>query len=94
MAEDSILGFLQNKEAISDSHQFAASVGIDHNELENVIKSLLGFEIADAQEFQKDRWFLKEKGRTYAREGSPEVQLFNAVPPEGILGFRERNCRF
>ncbi|KAI0495534.1 hypothetical protein KFK09_021835 [Dendrobium nobile] len=84
MAEDSVLGFLQNNEAIPDSHQFAASVGIDHNELENVIKSLRGFEIVDAQEFQKDRWFLKEEGRTYAREGSPEVQLFNAVPPEGI----------
>lgn len=36
------------------------------------------------QEFQIDRWFLKEEGKTYVREGSPEVQLFNAVPPEGI----------
>ncbi|KAG0502173.1 hypothetical protein HPP92_002245 [Vanilla planifolia] len=84
MAEDSILGFLQNNEVISDSQGFAANVGIDHNELENVIKSLRGFEIIDAQEFQKDRWFLKEEGKNYVREGTPEVQLFEAVPPEGI----------
>ncbi|PKA56109.1 putative phenylalanine--tRNA ligase alpha subunit [Apostasia shenzhenica] len=84
MAEDSILGFLQNNDEIPDSHQFAAGTGIDHIELENIIKSLRGFEIVDAQEFQKDRWFLKDEGKTYAQEGSPEVQLFYAVPPEGI----------
>lgn len=49
MAEEAVLGFLQTNEQISDSHEFATSIGVGHTELENVIKSLKGFEIVDAQ---------------------------------------------
>lgn len=51
MAEDAILGFLQTNDEIADSHQFSASVGVDHTELENVIKRLHGFEIVEAKVF-------------------------------------------
>ncbi|KAJ8500685.1 hypothetical protein OPV22_011237 [Ensete ventricosum] len=84
MAEDAILGFLQTNDEIADSHQFAAGIGVDHTELENVIKRLSGFEIVEAKDFKKDNYLLSEEGKLYALEGSPEVNFFSAVPVEGI----------
>lgn len=51
-AEDAVLEFLQSNEEIPDSHQFATSLGLLHGELENVIKSLHGFQLVVAQVFQ------------------------------------------
>jgi phenylalanyl-tRNA synthetase alpha chain len=60
MAEEAVLGFLQTEEQISDSQEFAASIGVGHTELENVIKSLKGFEIVDAK-VNINRTFLNSK---------------------------------
>lgn len=49
MAEEAILGYLENNAEISDSGQFAAERGLDHNDVVNVIKSLHGFRYVDAQ---------------------------------------------
>lgn len=49
MAEEAILGYLQNHEEISDSGQFATDHGLDHSDVVNVIKSLHGFRYVDAQ---------------------------------------------
>nr|CAD1826997.1 unnamed protein product [Ananas comosus var. bracteatus] len=84
MAEDALLGFLQTHDEISDSHDFAASLGVAHTDLENLIKSLKGFEIVDAKEITRDSWVLTEEGKSYVVNGSPEVQFFLAIPPEGI----------
>ncbi|CAD5165164.1 unnamed protein product [Musa acuminata subsp. malaccensis] len=48
MAKDAILGFLQADDGITDSHEFTAVDGVDHTELENVIKGLNGFEVVEA----------------------------------------------
>ncbi|KAE9448574.1 hypothetical protein C3L33_19521, partial [Rhododendron williamsianum] len=71
-------------EEITDSGQFAAERGIDHQDIANIIKSLHGFKLVDAQDIKRERWVLTEEGKTYATAGSPEVQVFLAVPPEGI----------
>ncbi|KAJ4959486.1 hypothetical protein NE237_026597 [Protea cynaroides] len=84
MAEDAILGFLESNETISDSGQFAADVRIDHNEIINVIKSLHGFRLVDAQDIKRENWVLTDEGKSYTVAGSPEVQLFLAILPEGI----------
>jgi len=84
MAEEAILGFLQSHDEISHSGEFAASEGIDHSELLNVIKSLHGFRLVDAQDIKSEKWILTEEGEAYATSGSPEVQFFLAIPPEGI----------
>ncbi|GFY89695.1 phenylalanyl-tRNA synthetase, putative [Actinidia rufa] len=84
MAEEAVLGFLEKNEEISDSSQFASERGIDHQELTNVIKSLYGFRLVDAQDIKRERWVLTEEGRAYAAAGSPEVQVFLAIPPDGI----------
>lgn len=49
MAEKAILESLKAEDEIPDSQLFAASLGIDHTELENVIKSLRGFEVIETQ---------------------------------------------
>ncbi|CAL5378525.1 unnamed protein product [Camellia sinensis] len=84
MAEEVVLGFLKKNDEISDSGEFASERGIDHQELTNIIKSLHGFRFVDAQAIKRERWVLTEEGRTYAAAGSPEVQVFLAIPPEGI----------
>ena len=51
MAEEAILGYLEKNDEISDSGEFASQTKIDHNEIVNVIKSLHGFRLVDAQVF-------------------------------------------
>lgn len=84
MAEEAILGHLEKNDEIFDSGDFASQSGIDHNEIVNVIKSLHGFRLVDAQDIKREKWVLTDEGKLYAAAGSPEVQLFLAVPPEGI----------
>ncbi|KAK4491397.1 hypothetical protein RD792_002141 [Penstemon davidsonii] len=84
MAEEAVLGYLENNTEISDSGTFAEERGINHDEIVNIIKSLNGFRLVDAQDIKRERWVLTNEGKTYAEDGSPEVQLFLAVPPEGI----------
>ncbi|KAI4298342.1 hypothetical protein L6164_031915 [Bauhinia variegata] len=84
MAEEAVLSYLEKNQEISDSGQFAAQRGIDHNEIVNVIKSLHGFRYVDAEDIKRETWVLTDEGKTYAAAGSPEVQLFLAIPPEGI----------
>ena len=31
-----------------------------------------------------EKWVLTKEGETYTATGSPEMQLFLAIPPEGI----------
>lgn len=49
MAEEAVLGYLENNEEISDSGNFAEEKGISHDEIVNIIKSLNGFRLVDAQ---------------------------------------------
>ncbi|KAJ8767223.1 hypothetical protein K2173_013620 [Erythroxylum novogranatense] len=94
MAEEAVLRYLQNHNEISDSGHFAAEHGIDHNEIVNVVKSLHGFRYVEAQDIKKETWVLTDEGKRYAAEGSPEVQLFLAVPPEGGISKDELQKKF
>ncbi|EOA25743.1 hypothetical protein CARUB_v10019105mg [Capsella rubella] len=87
--ERSILGFLQNSDQISDSGQFSSDHNLDHDQVKNVIKSLQAFRYIDAQEVIRKTWVLTEEGNKYATQGSPEVQLFSAVPEEGSISMVE-----
>uniref|UniRef100_A0A1J3EQR0 phenylalanine--tRNA ligase n=1 Tax=Noccaea caerulescens TaxID=107243 RepID=A0A1J3EQR0_NOCCA len=85
MAEEAILGFLKNNEEITDSGQFSSEHNLDHNEVVNVIKSLHGFRYIDVQDIKRETWVLTDEGKKYAAEGTPEIQLFLAVPEEGSI---------
>ncbi|CAA0807077.1 Probable phenylalanine--tRNA ligase alpha subunit [Striga hermonthica] len=84
MSEEAVLEFLEKNEEISDSGKFAEEKGISHEEIVNIIKSLNGFCLVDAQDIKRERWVLTQEGELYSKYGSPEVLLFSAVPPEGI----------
>nr|GLL49665.1 phenylalanine--tRNA ligase alpha subunit, cytoplasmic [Ipomoea trifida] len=84
MAEDAVLGFLEKNEEILDSGKFSEEKGISHDEMVNAINSLNGFGFVIAQDIKRERWVLTDEGKIYATAGSPEVQLFLAIPPEGI----------
>jgi len=49
MAEEAILGYLENNEGIADSGNFAAEFGLNHDEIVNVVKSLNGYGLVVAQ---------------------------------------------
>lgn len=37
------------------------------------------------QDIKRETWVLTDEGKKYAAEGTPEVQLFLAVPEEGSI---------
>ncbi|CAI8618730.1 unnamed protein product [Vicia faba] len=84
MAEEAVLGYLENNDQIIDSGEFASQRGIDHNEIVNTIKSLHGFRYVDAEDIKRETWVLTDEGNTYTTMGSPEAQLILAIPPQGI----------
>ncbi|XP_022155502.1 phenylalanine--tRNA ligase alpha subunit, cytoplasmic [Momordica charantia] len=84
MAEEAILGYLEKNIEISDSGRFADEFGLDHSDVVNVIKSLNGFRYVEAEDIKKEKWILTDEGESYTATGSPEVQLFLEIPPEGI----------
>ncbi|CAK9142560.1 unnamed protein product [Ilex paraguariensis] len=59
MAEEAVLGFLEKNEEIADSGQFAAEQGLSHDDVVNVIKSLNGYRLVDAQDIKRERLVLK-----------------------------------
>ncbi|RZC59651.1 hypothetical protein C5167_006947 [Papaver somniferum] len=86
MAEKVILEYLNSNGKIEDSGVFSASVGLDHKEIVNTIRSLSGFQLVAAEDIKKENWVLSKEGESYCELGSPEFQVFLAVPPgpEGI----------
>ncbi|KAI3973583.1 hypothetical protein MKW92_033309 [Papaver armeniacum] len=84
MAEKAILEYINSNGEIEDSWKFSASVGIDHDEIVNTIKSLCGDQLVVFKESKKENYVLTNEGESYYSEGSPEFQIFSAVPPEGI----------
>ncbi|CAM8901565.1 unnamed protein product [Rhodiola kirilowii] len=84
MAEDAILGYLDQNADVLDSRKFAHDHGFEHDEVVNVIKSLNGFQYVIATEYEEKNWILTDEGNEYAAEGSPEFRLFSAIPAEGI----------
>ncbi|CAI9103397.1 OLC1v1001866C1 [Oldenlandia corymbosa var. corymbosa] len=87
MVEEAVLSFLQKNDEIPDTEKFAEERGLNHDDIVNVLKSLHGDGLVDAPglfEKQRKRWVLTDEGKEYAKSGSPEIQLFLAIPPEGI----------
>lgn len=82
--EEALVGDLQEDVSIANSQEWASSAGFDHKVVEGVVRSLQGFEYVEAELERKVRWILTAEGKNYTMRGSPEVQVFEAVPAEGI----------
>jgi phenylalanyl-tRNA synthetase alpha chain len=55
--------------------------------LNNIARWFHGYTYVDlgtVQDIKRETWVPTDEGNMYAASGSPEVQLFLAIPPEGI----------
>jgi uncharacterized protein YdcH (DUF465 family) len=82
--EQFVLDTLVKEEEIADTWSFSVSHSIDHQTLVGVIKSLLVDRCVAEFPLSSTFWVLTDEGRQVLLHGSAEVQVFNAVPTEGI----------
>lgn len=81
--EERLLQSLDESSEIADSGEWAANNGVDHAALVGTIKSLLAYEMILAEDVNHQSWSLSAEAKAYVGEGSPEAQVFAAVPPGG-----------
>jgi phenylalanyl-tRNA synthetase alpha chain len=83
--ESIILHTIASSGEVADSGKLAADQGVDHNVLVGVIKSLSADELISESTTPNSKWDLTEEGKAILATGaSPEFQLFNAIPADGI----------
>ncbi|GLI62444.1 hypothetical protein VaNZ11_005065 [Volvox africanus] len=83
--ETSLLQALHAQEVIADSGDLAKSLGVEHIVLVGTIRSLQASEMITAEDIDHFRYVLTDEAQGYLTAGSPEAQVFNAVPAgEGI----------
>jgi phenylalanyl-tRNA synthetase alpha chain len=83
--EQIVLNTLAKDGVIADTWDLALSLGVDHQVLVGVIKSLLADAYVLEELLSTTYWMLTEEGARVAESGAPEVQVFNAVPEGGAL---------
>lgn len=85
-AEQLVLSALDSTGIIADTWDFSSANGLDHQVLIGIIKSLHGDGYVLDEPLTASFWTLTEEGEETRCKGSPEFQVFNAVPasPEGI----------
>ncbi|KAL3150705.1 hypothetical protein ABBQ32_000492 [Trebouxia sp. C0010 RCD-2024] len=79
-----LLADLSELQTIADSLEYAATRSLQHNLLVGVIKSLLAAGLIEGEERRHASFALTAEGTSYLELGSPEAQVFSAVPVEGI----------
>jgi len=85
LVEAELLKQINNNDlGVQDSVEFAGAFGFDHKTVAGVIRSLTAAEMVTYKEFDSSRWVLTKEGAAYADKGSPEVQVFNAIPEGGV----------
>ncbi|GLE10765.1 hypothetical protein PINS_up023005 [Pythium insidiosum] len=55
-----------------------------HDAVVGVMKSLLGDTYVTSDELSTSFFVLKDEGKGFLVNGSPEVQVFNAIPSDGV----------
>jgi phenylalanyl-tRNA synthetase alpha chain len=88
--ESQILNTLAGS-AIDNSASWAAQHKLDHNEVVGCIKSLMCDGYVTLTMHEVLGWAATEEGVQYAATGSPEAQVFNAVPPSGGILLEDLN---
>lgn len=81
--EQLILNTIENGE-IADTFVFAKENNVDHQEVVGVVKSLLVDAYVIDEPVTNSFWVVTDEGNEMAEKGSPEYQVFQAVPVEGI----------
>jgi len=74
---------IEERGEIADSIALAQEKGWDHDKVVGIIKSLQGDGQVDTTTTKVDGWKLTAEGEKYAKDGSPEAQVFNLVKAKG-----------
>lgn len=82
--EEIVLQELNSNESVADSWPYAESLKVPHQEVVGVLKSLEADNYVDLENLSFSFYVLTEEAQGYLTAGSPEVQVFRAVPAEGI----------
>lgn len=82
--EQAVLSVLEKDGSIPDTWDLATQLNIDHQILVGVVKSLLVDRYISEEPLSTTYWALTAEGEQVAQQGSPEIQVLNAVPTEGI----------
>ncbi|KAF5837016.1 hypothetical protein DUNSADRAFT_4989 [Dunaliella salina] len=82
--EGLLLKAIHERNGIPDSGEFASSINENHNVVVGQIKSLQASEMVSVTDIDHFRWALTDEAQNYLRNGSPEVQVLNAIPAEGL----------
>lgn len=82
--EGLLLSSLEKEGVIADSWDFALIHSIDHQNLIGVMKSLLVDSYVSDEPITSMFWTLTDEGNDIVKKGSPEFQVFNMVPSDGI----------
>jgi phenylalanyl-tRNA synthetase alpha chain len=82
--ETLILQNINTKKTIEDTWTFSIDHKLVHEVVVGVMKSLLVDAYIASEEISTSFYVLKEEAKGFLTNGSPEVQVFQSIPKEGI----------
>jgi len=81
--ESKLLAIVKDGAELEDTYVWSKLIDVDHNMVVGTMNSLIGdgylLSTAKSEEF----WVLTEEAEGYVTNGSPELQLFRAIPVDG-----------
>jgi DNA-binding MarR family transcriptional regulator len=81
--EGALLQHLHSAGEIADSFAYAGALGVEHQALVGLLKSLAADGLVELAPLTTNLLALTKEGEQVVAEGSPEWRLFDAVPSEG-----------
>ncbi|KAH9127910.1 hypothetical protein LEN26_006016 [Aphanomyces euteiches] len=78
--EAQLLKFLDASQTIEDTYTYALNNNLDHELVVGVVKSLLVDAFVTSSDLSTSFWVLSEEAQEFVKNGSPEFQLYNAIP--------------
>ncbi|OQR81833.1 phenylalanyl-tRNA synthetase alpha chain [Thraustotheca clavata] len=82
--EKQLLAYVNTHGSIKDTYSYALTLGLDHALVVGVVKSLWVDAFLTIDELSTSFYVLSEEALGFLKNGSPEYQLFSAIPAGGI----------
>ncbi|KAL4163724.1 hypothetical protein KRP22_005152 [Phytophthora ramorum] len=83
-AEALLLQTIESEGSVADTYEFALHHELSHELVVGVMKSLLVDAFVAESERATSFYVLKDEAHDFLAHGSPEVQVFHAIPADGI----------
>ncbi|CAH0473717.1 unnamed protein product [Peronospora belbahrii] len=82
--ESLLLQTIDGQGSVSDTYEFSRLNDVSHELIVGVMKSLLVDAFVIEMEHSTSFYVLKDEAKLFLTNGSPEIQVFNAIPVHGI----------